>query len=100
MLEIERKYLVSRDDYLREASHHHHIRQGYLTADGRVTVRVRIIDDEARLTIKGGSTADGLIRSEWEYPLPVADAEEMLRLLAVALRRCATTCLTRASCGR
>ena len=47
MLEIERKYLVCRDDYLREASHHHHIRQGYLTADGRVTVRVRIIDEEA-----------------------------------------------------
>ena len=82
MLEIERKYLVSRDDYLREASHHHHIRQGYLTADGRVTVRVRIIDDEARLTIKGGSTPDGLIRSEWEYPIPVADAEEMLRQCA------------------
>ena len=82
MLEIERKYLVSRDDYLREASHHHHIRQGYLTADGRVTVRVRIIDEEARLTIKGGSTPDGLIRSEWEYAIPVADAEEMLRQCA------------------
>ena len=45
MLEIERKYLVCRDDYLREASHHRHIRQGYLTVDERVTVRVRIIDE-------------------------------------------------------
>ncbi|MDY3112409.1 MAG: CYTH domain-containing protein [Porphyromonas sp.] len=82
MLEIERKYLVCRDDYLREASHHHHIRQGYLTADWRTTVRVRIIDEEARLTIKGGSTPDGLIRSEWEYAIPLDDAEEMLRQCA------------------
>lgn len=86
MLEIERKYLVCRDDYLREASHHRHIRQGYLTVDERVTVRVRIIDEVARLTIKGCSTADGLIRSEWEYPIPFADAEAMLR-------QCASSCL-------
>ena len=45
-------------------------------------MRVRIIDDEARLTIKGGPTPDGLIRSEWEYPIPVTDAEEMLRQCA------------------
>lgn len=78
MLEIERKYLVCNDDYLRQASHHRQIRQGYLTADERVTVRVRLIDEEARLTIKGASTSDGLVRSEWEYPIPLSDGEQML----------------------
>ena len=78
MQEIERKYLVQSEDYLRMSTHHRSIRQEYLTSSAETTVRVRIIDQEARLTIKGASHDGGLSRSEWEYPIPLADAEEML----------------------
>ena len=78
MLEIERKYLVRSDAYLSLATQCRHIRQGYLPGWDRVTVRIRIIDDEARLTVKGASHDGGVSRSEWEYQIPLADGEEML----------------------
>jgi len=53
--------------------------QGYLSSVKERTVRVRIQGDEARLTIKGATK--GVSRSEYEYPIPVDDAEAMLREL-------------------
>lgn len=55
------------------------IRQGYLSVDEERAVRVRVLDDLAWLTIKGG--ARGLARSEFEYPIPVPEANELLDAL-------------------
>lgn len=73
--EIERKFLVVNDSFMNLAKSYRHIRQTYLSTDPKATVRLRIIDDEARLTIKGRN--QGAIRDEWEYAIPIADAEEM-----------------------
>jgi adenylate cyclase len=76
-IEIERKFLVKNDTWRKLARDKGlPIRQGYLTVAQRATVRVRRIGDEARLTIKG--KVSGLRRSEFEYPLPVTDADQML----------------------
>lgn len=50
--------------------------QGYLPGDGLTTVRIRIAGDAAWLTIKGPTS--GASRLEFEYPLPLDDAEQML----------------------
>lgn len=76
-IEIERKFLVKGDAWRDRVESASRITQGYLAADPRVTVRVRLCGDRAYLTIKG--EAKGISRSEFEYPIPVADAEAMLR---------------------
>lgn len=54
--------------------------QGYLNDDPKRTVRIRIRDAEAFLTIKGGSSKDGLSRYEWEKSIDLQEAHELLRL--------------------
>lgn len=54
--------------------------QGYLSDDPERTVRIRIRDAEAFLTIKGGSSKDGLSRYEWEKTIPLDEAKELLEL--------------------
>jgi CYTH domain-containing protein len=73
--EIERKYLVVGDAwrFLGTATE---IRQGYLSTVKERTVRVRVVGDAAYLTIKG--ITRGATRAEFEYPIPVSDADEML----------------------
>ncbi|GAB0150075.1 MULTISPECIES: CYTH domain-containing protein [Marichromatium] len=79
-IEIERKFLV-RDAGWREAvSRSTRMVQGYLVAEPGLTLRVRIAGEQAFLTLKGASR--GIARAEYEYPVPVADAEAMLRDLA------------------
>lgn len=75
--EIERKFLVINESYKQMAVRSHKIAQGYISRQKEGTVRVRVRDDEAFLTIKGVN--HGISRSEWEYPIPTADAREMLR---------------------
>lgn len=78
-LEIERKFLVT-GEYKAMAFAHHNIEQGYFdTAPGR-TVRIRILDDKAFLTIKGPSTNDGLTRYEFETEIPLEDGRQMMKL--------------------
>lgn len=57
-----------------------HIIQGYLVAREGCTVRIRIRDDEAFITVKGKSSENGLSRDEWEYPVPLSDARDMISL--------------------
>lgn len=78
--EIERKYLVTSDCYKQIAVDHHHIRQGYISREKTGTVRVRITDDKAYLTIKGKPTAGHFARYEWEKEIDVADAVELIKL--------------------
>lgn len=75
-IEIERKFLVQGEAW--RAAPAVFYSQGYLNRDKARTVRVRIAGDEAFLTIKGQSV--GASRLEFEYPIPVADARELLVL--------------------
>lgn len=77
-VEIERKFLVSRDDW-RQGARAIHIRQGYLAGDRGLAVRVRQKGDAAYLTIKAARDADS--RYEFEYRIPTSDAELMLAKL-------------------
>ena len=75
-IEIERKFLVVGDAW--RATPGTAYAQGYLSRDPQRTVRVRIVEDAAWLTVKGASV--GATRAEFEYPVPVADAHAMLAL--------------------
>ncbi len=75
-IEIERKFLVLGKPWL--PSQGTPFVQGYLNRDKARTVRVRIAGSQAFLTVKGPTT--GMARPEFEYPIPVADAEELLKL--------------------
>lgn len=79
-LEIERKFLVKNNAFKDQTLRSHYIVQGYLSKDPERTVRVRIIDKEGWLTIKGKSNAQGTSRSEWEKSIPLEDAKQLLVL--------------------
>lgn len=82
-IEIERKFLVDQEKWQQvtkpEAMH---FRQGYIFSDEKKTIRVRVTDTEAYITIKG-STA-GFSRSEFEYTIPKTDGIELLDNFAVS----------------
>lgn len=75
-VEIERKFLVMGQPWLQVPGVV--FRQGYLNRDKARTVRVRVAGEVAFLTIKGVSV--GATRAEFEYPIPLADAEALLAL--------------------
>jgi adenylate cyclase len=74
-VEIERKFLVRGDDWMR-LGEPVFFRQGYLSSHKDRVVRVRIEGDRAVMTIKGRNV--GAVRGEWEYPIPMDDAAELL----------------------
>ncbi|MDQ1918727.1 CYTH domain-containing protein [Massilia pseudoviolaceinigra] len=74
-VEIERKFLLAGDAW-RALGEPVLLRQGYLSTNPDRTVRVRIEGDSATMTIKGRN--EGATRGEWEYPIPLADANELL----------------------
>jgi adenylate cyclase len=75
-IEIERKFLVVGDDWRQAPALAY--AQGYLNRDKQRTVRVRIVEGQAWLTVKGANA--GATRAEFEYPIPLADAEQLLAL--------------------
>ena len=78
-IEIERKFIVV-GEYKSKAYAHSHIEQGYFeTAPGK-TVRIRIRDDKAYLTIKGPSGMEGLARYEFETEVSMEDGRQLLNL--------------------
>jgi adenylate cyclase len=84
-IEIERKFLVTGEGWRdRVAGQGVRMRQGYLAAGGadQPSVRVRVAGDQAWLTVKGPG---GKVRAEFEYPVPVAEAEAMLALSPFAV---------------
>ncbi|MCM2567272.1 MULTISPECIES: CYTH domain-containing protein [Janthinobacterium] len=74
-IEIERKFLLAGDAW-RGLGQSVLLRQGYLSSARERVVRVRIEGEQAMLTIKGANV--GATRGEWEYPIPLADAAELL----------------------
>ncbi len=79
-LEIERKFLVLDDSYKHEAFASSHIVQGYICSERGRTVRIRIRDTRAYITIKGPSLDGGLSRYEFEQEIPLADAQQLMLL--------------------
>lgn len=81
-VEIERKFLVTNDSWRDAVSRSLRMRQGYLGGvEGKASMRVRLNGLEARLNIKAAVV--GTTRAEYDYPMPAADAEEILRTLCV-----------------
>ncbi len=78
-LEIEHKFLLSNEDWRQHVSHSVHFKQGYLTSTKKNSVRVRISDKHAWLNIK--SAVAGSHRQEYEYEIPLTEANEILETL-------------------
>ena len=76
--EIERKFLLAGDSW-RWLGEGMDYKQGYIFTSNRTTVRIRVVGDKGYLTIKGPS--EGITRTEFEYEIPVADAEDILERL-------------------
>jgi len=77
--EIEHKFLLRDERWRQQTTRSVRMRQGYLTSDERCSVRVRVAGDQGFLNVKSGTL--GIQRSEYEYPIPLAEAEEILDTL-------------------
>lgn len=78
-LEIERKFLVSAENLSDiHMTDGEKISQGYLCTDIEKTVRVRIKNNHGYICIKTKNI--GIVRNEFEYEIPVSDAEELLKI--------------------
>jgi adenylate cyclase len=75
-IEIEHKFLLANDEWRQHVSHSVKYRQGYLSSLATTSIRVRISDNHAWLNIK--SATIGTHRHEYEYEIPVSDANEIL----------------------
>jgi adenylate cyclase len=84
-IEIERKFRVAGEGWRAGVRGQGvRMRQGYLAAGGpdQPSVRIRVAGEQAWLTVKGPG---GKVRAEFEYPIPVTDAEAMLALSPFAV---------------
>lgn len=77
--EIERKFLVNNDSWREKVTRHKVMVQGYFAGGGKASVRVRISGEQANLNIKSATL--GVTRKEYEIPIPVEDAREMIESL-------------------
>lgn len=75
-LEIEHKFLLANDEWRSEIDHSVHYKQGYLSSSPLSSIRVRISDSKAWLNIK--SATIGTHRQEFEYEIPLSDANSIL----------------------
>lgn len=78
-IEIEHKFLLANDDWRKYVSRSVKYRQGYLSSQPTSSIRVRISDNHAWLNIK--SATIGTHRHEYEYEIPMTDANEILNNL-------------------
>jgi len=79
-LEIERKFLIQKKEFKKVCHKKKHIIQGFLNSNKNRIVRVRIIDNEGFITIKGISDKSGTTRFEWEKNIPLKEAKELMNL--------------------
>ncbi len=75
-VEIERKFLLNSDAWRNEVKRSVRIRQGYLGKIDKASVRVRVQGEQANINVKSATL--GMRRMEYEYPIPLDEAEEML----------------------
>ncbi|HPT22473.1 MAG TPA: CYTH domain-containing protein [Bacteroidales bacterium] len=77
--ETERKFLVNKE-FRHLSVKEINIVQAYLSIDPDKTIRLRIANENAFLTIKSRISGKTFARSEWEFPIPVEDAKEMMNI--------------------
>jgi adenylate cyclase len=77
--ETERKFLI-KGEFKHFATKEMKIIQAYLSIDPDKTIRLRISDDKAILTVKGRPAGNSISRKEWEVQIPLNDAREMMQL--------------------
>ncbi|MGB3149993.1 MAG: CYTH domain-containing protein [Maribacter sp.] len=80
MIEIERKFLISSNDFKGEAISKTRIVQGFLNTNPDRTVRIRIKGEKGFITVKGRSNELGISRFEWEKEIKLDEAEALLEL--------------------
>jgi adenylate cyclase len=85
--EIERKFLVTDHHWKSkvEVKKVIHITQGYLFAEKSLQARIRIANDKGYLTVKGPNK--GFVRDEFEYEIPLKDAEALMRMCTKSLMK-------------
>lgn len=76
-IEIERKFLLKNDSWEQDVSSSAVIKQGYLAGSDKSSVRIRIEGDKANINIKSMTLA--ITRQEYEYSIPLTDAEKLLQ---------------------
>ncbi|MDB5063207.1 MAG: adenylate cyclase [Mucilaginibacter sp.] len=82
-IEIEKKFLIDHEKWQQVIKPPGKVyKQGYLLSDEKRTVRVRVADDVAYITLKGSTT--GISRSEFEYTIPVNEGKEILKDMATS----------------
>ena len=80
-IEIERKFLIINDNWKQLPSQKADYTQGYFTTNKKCSIRVRVTGDTASINIKSATL--GIYRSEFDYPIPVNDARELLDTLCI-----------------
>ena len=78
-IETERKFLVN-GEFRNLAVESTYIEQRYLSIDSEKTIRIRISGNQAFLTIKGRPAENSISRGEWEIPVSVSDARELMNI--------------------
>ena len=78
--EIERKFLVRNEDFIKESFKKERIMQGFLSSVPERTVRVRVIGEKGFLTVKGIGNDSGTTRFEWEKEISVKEANQLFSL--------------------
>lgn len=78
-IETERKFLV-RSEFRNLATKKINIVQRYLSIDPEKTIRLRIADESAFITVKNRPKVGSISRNEWEFEIPLADAVEMMNI--------------------
>lgn len=81
-IEIERKFTL-KEGFIPYGEEQIRIIQGYLSSGANATIRVRLANEKAYLTVKGKTV--GIARPEFEYEIPMNDAEQLLKLAEDAL---------------
>lgn len=74
--EIERKFLVKSDHWQTGIVRTRSIKQGYLANTDECSIRVRVSGQDGYISVK--SAGLDIARKEYEYPIPLSDADEML----------------------
>lgn len=78
-IEIEKKFLLCNDTWRKYADAGTAFKQGYLVGSEKSSVRVRIEGNKANINIKSATLS--ITRQEFEYPIPLKDAQELLTSL-------------------
>jgi len=78
-VEIERKFLLASNDWREQVVRQYRIRQGYLGVIDKASVRIRVQDKKANINVKSATLS--MRRMEYEYEIPLSEAEEMLEQL-------------------